>query len=311
MLHRNSTLNHKIENWTYADAAARTAATGFVASDVGKLAFQIDNSSYWRLMDESPITWAQAMAGPAGADGADGATGSVWRNGSGVPSNALGVDNDYYVNTDNGNVYFKAAGTYSLILNITGPAGADGADGADATGPAGGATNQVLAKTSNADGAYDWRDDRILPVANVTSDQASTQTDGSAWTLTGDPLAKLTATGLKMFAKWGFSIVGHATATRGFDVYIGATQIWVYTPRAFVANSYAEIDLMIVRTGTSTARFVLKFTTSDGTIDVLTGTVTGLTFSSGTLNTNVYVGGTGAAAGDVKMTIGTVYAQAA
>jgi hypothetical protein len=74
MIHSNSVKNHKIENWTYANAAARTGATGFLAADIGKLAYQTDNQTYWRLTAVTP-TWIQAMAGPAGADGADGAAG--------------------------------------------------------------------------------------------------------------------------------------------------------------------------------------------------------------------------------------------
>lgn len=45
--------------WFYANSAARTAATGFVPEDVGKLAYQDGNpGSYWRLTDDSPVTWA-------------------------------------------------------------------------------------------------------------------------------------------------------------------------------------------------------------------------------------------------------------
>jgi hypothetical protein len=54
--------------------------------------------------------------GPAGAAGA------VWRTGSGVPSNGLGANGDFYIDLANGNVYMKASGTYSLQLNIQGPA---------------------------------------------------------------------------------------------------------------------------------------------------------------------------------------------
>jgi len=48
---------HAVHNWSYANAAARAAATGFVAGDVGKIALQVDNSSLWLLTDDSPITW--------------------------------------------------------------------------------------------------------------------------------------------------------------------------------------------------------------------------------------------------------------
>lgn len=74
MIHSNSVKNHKIEAWTYANAAARTGASGFTSADLGKLAYQTDNATYWRLTATTP-TWIQAMAGPAGANGAAGAAG--------------------------------------------------------------------------------------------------------------------------------------------------------------------------------------------------------------------------------------------
>jgi hypothetical protein len=64
MLHSNSLKNHKIENWTYANTSARTGATGFVAGDVGKLAYQTDTGYYYRLLATTP-TWSD----PIGAGG--------------------------------------------------------------------------------------------------------------------------------------------------------------------------------------------------------------------------------------------------
>lgn len=49
---------HVIHAFEYADAAAREAATGFAAADVGKAALQLDTKAFWILTDESPITWA-------------------------------------------------------------------------------------------------------------------------------------------------------------------------------------------------------------------------------------------------------------
>jgi len=66
--------------------------------------------------------------GPAGTDGTNG---SVWRNGSGAPSNSLGVNGDYYLNTANGDVYLKATGAYTIVANIKGADGTDGTDGTD------------------------------------------------------------------------------------------------------------------------------------------------------------------------------------
>lgn len=45
-------------NWSYADAATRTAATGFAAADVGKLARQLDTNALWMLTATTP-TWVQ------------------------------------------------------------------------------------------------------------------------------------------------------------------------------------------------------------------------------------------------------------
>lgn len=57
---------HGIHNWEYADATARTGATGFIAADVGKWAKQLDDGSYWELTDDSPVTWAQRTGGEVG-----------------------------------------------------------------------------------------------------------------------------------------------------------------------------------------------------------------------------------------------------
>jgi hypothetical protein len=46
--------------WAYANAAARTAATGFVATDVGRMAYQVDTQAYYTLTATTP-TWATVM----------------------------------------------------------------------------------------------------------------------------------------------------------------------------------------------------------------------------------------------------------
>lgn len=45
-------------NYSYADAPARTGATGFTADDIGKLAYQEDNATLWMLTAITP-TWAE------------------------------------------------------------------------------------------------------------------------------------------------------------------------------------------------------------------------------------------------------------
>lgn len=49
-------------NWSYANAAARTGASGFIAADVGKFARQLDDNTIWLLTATTP-TWAQ-VGGP-------------------------------------------------------------------------------------------------------------------------------------------------------------------------------------------------------------------------------------------------------
>lgn len=49
-------------NWEYDNAAARTGASGFVATDVGKIAKQTDTGTFWELTAVTP-TWAQVGGG--------------------------------------------------------------------------------------------------------------------------------------------------------------------------------------------------------------------------------------------------------
>jgi hypothetical protein len=56
-LHSEQTTNHRIESWSYANAAARTGASGFTSGDVGRVAYQQDTGEYWRLTATTP-TWA-------------------------------------------------------------------------------------------------------------------------------------------------------------------------------------------------------------------------------------------------------------
>lgn len=74
--------------WTYDDEAARLAATGFTAADVGQAAHQRDIDRNYILTDHSPITWVEsAVGGNQGwmADLADVALEAAVFN-SGVPS---------------------------------------------------------------------------------------------------------------------------------------------------------------------------------------------------------------------------------
>lgn len=49
---------HQPFSYEYANAAARTGATGFVAADLGKWARQLDDDSAWMLVATTPV-WVQ------------------------------------------------------------------------------------------------------------------------------------------------------------------------------------------------------------------------------------------------------------
>jgi hypothetical protein len=77
-------------------------------------------------------TGATGPAGPAGATGAagaDGVDGSVWWNGTGAPDSGVGVEGDYYLDVDNGDVYNKISGSWAWVANIQGPEGSQGEQG--------------------------------------------------------------------------------------------------------------------------------------------------------------------------------------
>lgn len=76
--HRREPLGeiHAMHNWEYANATARAAATGFVASDIHRIALQKDNNSLWILTATTP-TWQFMGSGGLGvlADGSIAFTG--------------------------------------------------------------------------------------------------------------------------------------------------------------------------------------------------------------------------------------------
>lgn len=87
----------------------------------------IESASETCRGSETALTWNQE-----GQPGADGAT---WHTGEGVPDEALGADDDLYLDTEAGDVYVKADGEWDLSMNIIGPKGPQGEQGPP--GPAG------------------------------------------------------------------------------------------------------------------------------------------------------------------------------
>lgn len=67
--------------------------------------------------------------GKDGIDGEDGKDGSSWLSGSSKPTNSLGKDGDYYLNTSTNDLYFKENGEWKFLSSINGEDGSDGSDG--------------------------------------------------------------------------------------------------------------------------------------------------------------------------------------
>jgi hypothetical protein len=67
-LHKNITYvdGHIVHSYEYANAAARTGASGFVAADIGRIARQTDDNSFYVLTAVTP-TWASITGGGGGS----------------------------------------------------------------------------------------------------------------------------------------------------------------------------------------------------------------------------------------------------
>lgn len=49
--HSKSTNIHRLQAFTYANASARLAATGFTSADIGKRAYQQSDKTFWDVKD--------------------------------------------------------------------------------------------------------------------------------------------------------------------------------------------------------------------------------------------------------------------
>lgn len=83
---------------------------------------------YYDGRNDSIISTNYVCNGENGENGENG-TSSVILNGSGSPSSGDGNNGDYYINTDNADMYFKASDTWSVIINIKGENGQNGENG--------------------------------------------------------------------------------------------------------------------------------------------------------------------------------------
>jgi hypothetical protein len=139
-----------------SSAGRQTLGSTLTPGENGLLVFDAEEKKFYHWRDTQ---WVES-AGSAGATG-----GTVWGAGAGLPSDLSGKDGDFYLHTVSGDVYEKAAGHYSLKVNLRGPQGEPGPQGAAGApgiqgpvgpagpeGPAGPVGPQGLAGPTGAEG---------------------------------------------------------------------------------------------------------------------------------------------------------------
>jgi len=106
---------------------ALDSLTGRVGSQLNRAVLFTDLLHYGLLTKAAVSSPTGTVAFTTVGSGGSGV--GTWRDGTGAPSDALGINGDYYLDDATGDVYLKATGTYSVVANIKGPAGAPGPSG--------------------------------------------------------------------------------------------------------------------------------------------------------------------------------------
>jgi hypothetical protein len=142
--------------------------TDYYLDDATDNVYLKTNGVYVLAANIKGSTGLQGPAGPAGASG------SVWRTGVGAPLNTLGVNGDYYLNTSTSDVHFKAAGVYSVTVNIKGAVGPAGPTSTVAgpqgpTGPAGAQGPVGVTGVGTSTGVLDLSLQQVFTISATTS----------------------------------------------------------------------------------------------------------------------------------------------
>jgi hypothetical protein len=150
---------------------AQSLGFSFLAVDTSTLYFKQSNTS---------ADWTSGTLFGKGDQGDIGPIGFSWLSGAGVPSDALGVNSDLYLNQSNGDVYTKVAGTWgSSITNLS--AGIDDASVSTALAwSSNKVTNELALKsntTHNHTGTYEPLNANIQNhIVDTTNPHAVTKT---------------------------------------------------------------------------------------------------------------------------------------
>ncbi len=136
--------------------------------------------------------------------------------------------------------------------------------------------------------------------------QSTTETD--LYSLTTSPNI-LEHAGYKLEAQYGGSFVSSATATRRLRTYFAGALIFDSGALTLSSSSAWDVHALIIRTGTSTARSIVRMLTQGTSITAYTAinTLTGLDFSDNNIiKITGTAAGTGAASNDIVAKLGSV-----
>jgi hypothetical protein len=182
--------------WTDGTGAPSGGDDGdyYLDNDTGDVYHKASGS--WTVV--ANIIGPDGPNGPQGVPGDPGTNGAIWYDGSGAPSSGLGVDGDYYLNSDTGDpgigdVYNKISGSWVLVSNIKGVDGSNGPQGPQGDPGVVAATSPVLYDSGTQTVSLD-----IVPstLGGTGVNNASTITLGGALVTSGANALTLTTTGV-------------------------------------------------------------------------------------------------------------------
>lgn len=202
-------------------------------------------------------SWTVNVTGGKGSAGSNGTNGATWLNGAGAPAAGLGVNNDYYLNNTNNDYYQKQNGTWTLLGNLKGLAGAAGSKWYTGAGaPAAGlgsdgdyylnqTTGDYSSKAAgawtvqgNLKGAAGAAGSRWYVGTGAPSDALGVNTDMYLNSTTGDYYQKAAGT-------WG-SAVGNLTGPAGSGSGGGGTTTVFGTTNRYQINTVAGLGVTVV-----------------------------------------------------------------
>jgi len=121
-------------NWVFIDAASLptkpSPSPGTPTGWTDTYPATVSNAIYAvvgrQVAGTGNYTWSEPFK-PAGSDGADGPPGATWYSGAGTPATSLGINGDFYLQTDSASgsedVFKKANGTWSADATLAGSNG--------------------------------------------------------------------------------------------------------------------------------------------------------------------------------------------